>query len=94
MEPNLPSHPASHRVDILIGGLDDRMIPAPMPTARVDHTVTVSEVRHRIANPARAGFGFGFGFFAAQAVFRLGLFLVLSALLLILAFRALAALGL
>ncbi len=70
------------------------MTPAPVPTARVEHTVTVSEVRHRIANPARAGFGLGIGFFAAQAVFRLGLFFVLSGLLLIFAFRALAILGL
>lgn len=96
MKPNLPPQSAPHRVDILVGGPDNRKIPAPTPapTVRVEHSVTVSEVRHRVANPVRAGFGFGFGFFAAQAVFRLGLFLVLFGLLLILALRALATLGL
>ncbi len=86
-----PSHP--HQIDILVGA-DDDIAPARLPTARVEHVVTISEVRHRIDNPARAGFGFGLGFFAAQAMFRLCLFLVLFGLLAIFAVRALAMLGL
>lgn len=88
---NTPSY--SHRVDILVGD-DNEIAPARTPTARVEHIVTVSEVRHRIDRPVRAGFGFGLGFFAAQAVFRLCLFLVLFGLLAIFALRALASLGL
>lgn len=87
----IPSYP--HRLDILVGA-DDDIAPTQPPRARVEHIVTVSEVRHRIDRPAQAGFGFGLGFFAAQAVFRLGLFLVLFGLLAIFALRALATLGL
>jgi hypothetical protein len=88
---NTPSYP--HRVDILIGD-DDEIAPARIPTARVEHIVTMSDVRHRFDRPVRVGFGFGLGFFAAQAVFRLCLFLVLLGLLAIFALRALALLGL
>jgi hypothetical protein len=57
-----PPGPMRHLVDIVVDKPDDRMLPALRLMRRVDHVVTISEVHHRIDNPARIGFGFGMGF--------------------------------